>query len=101
MDVRLDGRIVLVTGATQGAGEAITEAATRAGAAGLLLTGRDAGRGAEVRERLSRAGTPAEFVQADLADAGAPARLVAGCIARFCAWCRPKPRRVRRPSRSA
>jgi len=83
MDVRLDGRIVLVTGATQGVGEAIAEAATRAGAAGLLLTGRDAGRGAEVRERLSRAGTPAEFVQADLADAGAPARLVAGCIARF------------------
>ena len=48
MEVRLDGKIALITGATQGVGAAIAELAARSGAAGLFLTGRDQGKGDKV-----------------------------------------------------
>ena len=83
MEPRVDGKVALVTGATQGIGRAIAEGLAGAGAAGLLLTGRDADRGRAVAEQLSAEGTPAAFFAADLADAAAPGRLVADCLARF------------------
>lgn len=83
MEARLDGKVVLITGATQGVGEAIAEAAERAGASGLFLTGRDAVRGGRVAEKLSDGGVPTEFLAADLSDVAAPARLVGQCLARF------------------
>ncbi|MEP6566553.1 MAG: SDR family oxidoreductase [Mesorhizobium sp.] len=83
MEIRLDNKVVLVTGATQGIGRAIAEALSRSGAGGLLITGRDPLRGNEVAASLSQAGTPTTFVAADLADATAPARLVAECVSRF------------------
>ena len=48
-DQRLDGKIVVVTGSTQGLGAAIATRAARLGAAGVVVTGRDAERGADVR----------------------------------------------------
>jgi NAD(P)-dependent dehydrogenase (short-subunit alcohol dehydrogenase family) len=83
MEARLDGKVALITGATQGIGEAIAETAAQAGASGLLLTGRDAAKGNKVAQRLSDGGVPAAFFAADLSDAAAPARLVAECLARF------------------
>ncbi|TPI17031.1 SDR family oxidoreductase [Mesorhizobium sp. B4-1-3] len=83
MEVRLDGKVVLVTGATQGIGRAIAEIAARSGAAGLLITGRDQKRGDAVAAELAAMGTPAAFAAADLGDAEAPARLAQGCIERF------------------
>jgi NAD(P)-dependent dehydrogenase (short-subunit alcohol dehydrogenase family) len=80
MEARIDGKVALVTGATQGVGRAIAAALAAAGAAGLLLTGRDAERGAAVAQAMP---VPAAFEAADLADAAAPERLVAACAARF------------------
>ncbi|CDX44515.1 Short-chain dehydrogenase/reductase SDR [Mesorhizobium plurifarium] len=83
MEVRLDGKVVLVTGATQGIGRAIAEIAARSGAAGLLITGRDQKRGDAVAAELAAMGTPAAFAAADLGDPEAPARLAKTCIERF------------------
>jgi NAD(P)-dependent dehydrogenase (short-subunit alcohol dehydrogenase family) len=83
LEARLDGDVALITGATQGIGEAIASTVAASGASGLLLTGRDEGQGSEVARRISDSGVRAEFVAADLLDAEAPARLVAECLARF------------------
>jgi len=83
MEVRLDGKVVLVTGATQGIGRAIAELAVRSGAAGLLITGRDQARGDAVAAELSAIGTPTVFAAADLGDAQAPEQLAEVCVERF------------------
>lgn len=83
MELRLEGKVVLVTGATQGIGRAIAETLAHSGAGGLLVTGREPVRGNDVATSLSQAGTPATFIAADLADTTAPARLVDECIGRF------------------
>jgi NAD(P)-dependent dehydrogenase (short-subunit alcohol dehydrogenase family) len=83
MEARVDGKIALITGATQGIGEAIAAAAAEAGASGLLVTGRNAARGEDVARKLSERGVATEFVAADLTDETAPSRLVGACLARF------------------
>lgn len=75
--IRLDGRVVLVTGGTQGIGEGCALAAAEAGAAAVCITGRNASRGAAVVEKLRALGARAHFVAADLADAEAAAGIVA------------------------
>lgn len=83
MDVRLDERIVLVTGATQGVGQAVALEVARSGAAGVMITGRDAARGQATLDRLRQSGVVAAFVAADLADVSAPKMVFSATLAQF------------------
>jgi NAD(P)-dependent dehydrogenase (short-subunit alcohol dehydrogenase family) len=77
---RLDGKVVLVTGSTQGLGAAIAQRAAALGAAGIVVTGRDRERGERVAERLE---TEAVFVAGDLARADDCRAIVAAGAERF------------------
>jgi NAD(P)-dependent dehydrogenase (short-subunit alcohol dehydrogenase family) len=81
MNVTLDGRVVIVTGAAQGIGRAIAIRAADAGAAGLLMTDRESGE--EVMGELSVRSVPRAFVRADLAKAASAHAIVETCLARF------------------
>ena len=76
-DQRLDDKVVIVTGATQGLGAAIARRASALGAS-LILTGRDERRGAAIAEELG-----ARFVAADLADPQAAETIVGNCHGRL------------------
>ena len=60
------GKVAVVTGGTQGLGEAIARMFAARGAAGLVIVGRNAKRGRDVAASLTEAGTKTRFVQADL-----------------------------------
>ena len=45
---RMDGKVCIVTGATQGLGATIARRLAAAGAAGIVITGRNAERGAQL-----------------------------------------------------
>ena len=70
------GKIAVVTGAAQGIGEATARLLAARGAAGLVLVDRNAGKGEAVAKSLNEAGTKAIFVQADLADPEAVAKVI-------------------------
>ena len=83
MDMRrLDGKVVMVTGATRGMGRATAE---RLGAEGarLVLTARGEDDGREVEARLREARVDAVFVAADMTDAEGPATVVETALARY------------------
>ena len=75
--VQMRGRIAVVTGGTQGLGEAVARLFAARGAAGLVICGRDAGRGAKVAADLSAGGCKTVFAQADLADVADCRRVIA------------------------
>ncbi len=69
MTNRFRGRVALVTGSTQGVGEALVHRMADEGLVGALVTGRNAARGAAVVGALEAKGCDAYFVPADLGDA--------------------------------
>jgi NAD(P)-dependent dehydrogenase (short-subunit alcohol dehydrogenase family) len=75
MKVRLDGMVVLVTGAARGIGAAIAQAAGAAGAEALALTDRD-----PVSIDVD---CPSEAITADLAEAASASRILDAALARF------------------
>jgi NAD(P)-dependent dehydrogenase (short-subunit alcohol dehydrogenase family) len=83
MDVRVDNKVLLVTGATQGVGRAVALEAVRSGAAAIILTGRNRQRGTEVVSEILQLGAKAAFVAANLDERDAPARIVSAAIDQF------------------
>jgi NAD(P)-dependent dehydrogenase (short-subunit alcohol dehydrogenase family) len=83
MDIRLDGKIALVTGSTQGIGATIAALAAGSGAAGIMLTGRNASRAEALAKEIGTASCKVGFVQADLADADAPGKVAAATLGQF------------------
>src|SRR5258708_1553081 len=64
---RMDGKICVITGSTQGLGAAISRRLAEAGASGLLTLGRNRDKGRAVAETITRdTGVPVHFVSADL-----------------------------------
>ena len=70
------GKIAVVTGGAQGIGEATARLLAARGAAGLVLVDRRAEQGEAVAKSLNAAGTKAIFVEADLADPEAVAKVI-------------------------
>jgi NAD(P)-dependent dehydrogenase (short-subunit alcohol dehydrogenase family) len=81
---RMDGKICLVAGATQGLGAAIARRLASAGAAGIVITGRSAAKGAAVVDGLTKEhGVKAIFRKADLANTDDCFAAVAACEEHF------------------
>jgi NAD(P)-dependent dehydrogenase (short-subunit alcohol dehydrogenase family) len=83
MDVRVDDKILLVTGAAQGVGRAVALEAGRSGAAAIMLTDRNKQRGIEVVSEILELGAKAAFVTANLDEQDAPARIISAVIDEF------------------
>ncbi|MGE3874963.1 MAG: SDR family oxidoreductase [Parvibaculaceae bacterium] len=62
----LDGKVAIVTGGTQGLGEAAAHLLADRGAEGLVICGRNEENGEKVKAALAKKGTKAVFVKADL-----------------------------------
>lgn len=81
---RLDGRIALITGGTQGLGAAVARLFAERGSAGIVTCGRSKARGEAVGAEIeATTGVPVHFVEADLGEADAPGKVVAACDRRF------------------
>ncbi len=72
---RFGGKVAVVTGSTQGLGEAIAGQLVKEGLEGLVITGRNEERGAAVADRLGR-DCRTVFVPADLADPDATSGII-------------------------
>jgi NAD(P)-dependent dehydrogenase (short-subunit alcohol dehydrogenase family) len=79
----LGGKIAVVTGGSQGLGEAIARLFAERGAAGLMICGRNSANGARIAEDISATGCPTYFVTADLAKVADCRKVVAEADRRF------------------
>ena len=73
----LEGKYAIITGSTQGLGEATARLFADRGAAGIIVTGRNSERGKAVANDLKSAGCQAHFVQAHLENVSECKRIVA------------------------
>src|ERR1700758_602676 len=83
MEIRVDNKVLLVTGSVQGLGRAIALEAARSGAEAIVLTDHPSKRGDEVLAEVYKLGTNAAFVPADLMDQDTPVKLVAAAVEKF------------------
>jgi NAD(P)-dependent dehydrogenase (short-subunit alcohol dehydrogenase family) len=83
MEVRVEDKVLLVTGGTQGLGRAVALEAARSGAAAIILTDRNKQRGAEVVSEILKLEAKAAFIAADLGQQDAPARIISAAIDKF------------------
>jgi hypothetical protein len=81
---RLDGKIAIVTGGTQGLGATIATLFAERGAAGIVICGRNAAKGEAKAEEIGKAtGTKVVYVQADLGEVEDARKVVASCDSAF------------------
>jgi NAD(P)-dependent dehydrogenase (short-subunit alcohol dehydrogenase family) len=73
---RFAGKVALVTGSTQGIGEAVARRFATEGAEGIVVCGRNVERGENVKDALADLGTESLFVPVELADADSCRALV-------------------------
>ncbi|MDG1459829.1 MAG: SDR family oxidoreductase [Pseudoprimorskyibacter sp.] len=66
---RIDGKVAVITGGTQGLGAAVATLFAQAGAAGLVIVGRDVEKGQSKAQQITQdTGVPVHMVAANLAD---------------------------------
>jgi NAD(P)-dependent dehydrogenase (short-subunit alcohol dehydrogenase family) len=80
---QLEGKVAVVTGGTQGLGEAVARLFTKRGAAGLVICGRQADKGEAVASELTAGSCRALFVRADLAEVEEARRVIAAADRAF------------------
>jgi NAD(P)-dependent dehydrogenase (short-subunit alcohol dehydrogenase family) len=80
---RLDGKVIVTTGGTQGIGEAVALHAARNGAAGVVLCGRQEDKGKAVAAAVEKLDCAAEYVRADLSQVEDCRRVIRRCDERF------------------
>ncbi len=76
---RLAGKVIVVTGSTQGVGEAVALHAADEGAAGVVVCGRQENLGSAVAAALEQRGTRGLYVPADLAIVADCQRIMQRC----------------------
>ncbi|MFP6768827.1 MAG: SDR family oxidoreductase [Planctomycetaceae bacterium] len=80
---RLDGKVLVITGSTQGVGEGIALQAARNGAEGVVVCGRNAEAGRKVAAAVEEIGATSLFVEVDLHDVEATRSVLAACDEKF------------------
>ena len=79
----MGGKIAVVTGSTQGLGEAIANLFADRGVKGMVIAGRNARNGARVKSGLETKGVKVVYVEADLNKLSDARKLVAACDKEF------------------
>jgi NAD(P)-dependent dehydrogenase (short-subunit alcohol dehydrogenase family) len=80
---RFDGKVALITGSTQGIGEAVAHRLASEGASGIVVCGRNLERGARVATDLTGLGFAVTFVPVELGDPESCTALIAATDERF------------------
>jgi len=80
---QIQGKVLIITGGTQGIGEATALMAAQSGAEGILICGRQVDKGNAVAGAITELGCESEFVAADLTDSEACRQVVRKCDERF------------------
>lgn len=79
----MSGKIALVTGGTQGLGQAVAEHFAAGGAQGIAIVGRNRDRGEAVAGSLTQQGCPTHFIACDVSDVAALKQVVPQTVAKF------------------
>ena len=83
MNLTLAGKVLVVTGSTQGVGRAVALEAAGNGAEAILVTGRDVARGASVVAEVEALGARAHFVGVELSHARASDIIADAALEKF------------------